>query len=126
MRESSPRPGKEGVQGRAHEGSPKDDGSLFRTIFEISPDAICIMDSTGRILRANQAAAEMHGYSGSSELTGMNALDLIAPVDRERAVTSMARTLETGGVRNVQYRFLRRDGSVFHGLILDRIIFQDF
>src|SRR5438132_1170161 len=84
---------------------------LYRSVVETSPDAIMVTDLNGRVLMCNQQAAAHHGAEGPEAMLGLSGFDFVAPEDRERAVENARRTLETGGVRNVEYTLVRRDGS---------------
>ena len=84
---------------------------LYRSVVETSPDAILVTDLTGRVLMVNEQAVLQNGLERAEELIGLNAFDFMAPDDRARAVENARLTLETGGVRNVEYELLRRDGE---------------
>jgi DNA-binding CsgD family transcriptional regulator len=47
--------------------------------------------------------------------SGKNALDLIAPEDRQRAIDNALKTQGRGAVKNVEYALLRKDGTSFPG-----------
>ena len=84
---------------------------LYRSVVETSPDAIMVTDLQGTVLMCNQRAAVQHGVDGPEALVGLSGFDFVAPEDRERALENARRTLETGGVRHVEYNLLRKDGS---------------
>ena len=84
---------------------------LYRSVVETSPDAILVTDLTGRVLIVNEQAVLQNGLESADQLLGLNAFDFIMPEDRARAVENTRLTLETGGVRNVEYELLRRDGE---------------
>jgi len=83
----------------------------YRTLVETSPDAIAQTDLQGKILFANWRAAGMLGYDSPEELAGTNAFELFPPEEKQRAVTDVQKTLLSGGVRNMRYAMLRKDGS---------------
>jgi PAS domain S-box-containing protein len=84
---------------------------LYRSVVETSPDAIMVTDLTGKVLMCNRQAAVHHGIGDPEGLRGLSGFDFVVPEDRERALENARRTLETGGVRNVEYTLIRRDGS---------------
>ncbi|MFQ6039075.1 MAG: PAS domain S-box protein, partial [Candidatus Aminicenantales bacterium] len=86
---------------------------LYKTLMETSPDAVTATDLKGTITYASRRTAELYGVKDAAQMVGKNALDFIAPEDRERALENMKKTLEKGTVREVMYRGLRKDGSVF-------------
>jgi PAS domain S-box-containing protein len=84
---------------------------LYRSVVETSPDAIMVADLSGTLLMCNQQAAVHYGAESPEQLVGLNGFDIIAPEDRDRAAENARRTLETGGVRNIEYTLLRKDGT---------------
>jgi PAS domain S-box-containing protein len=84
---------------------------LYRSVVDTSPDAIMVTDLNGTVLMCNQQAATHHGVADPQALLGLSGFEFIAPEDRARAIENARLTLETGGVRNVDYTLVRRDGS---------------
>lgn len=58
---------------------------LYRSLLVASPNAITVTDIKCKIIMTNQQAVNLHGYNSIEEMIGLNAFDLIAPQDRERA-----------------------------------------
>jgi len=87
----------------------------YRTLVRAAPDAVTLTDLEGRIVYVSARALEIHGSGDAEDLIGRDALELIAPEERERALANMKRTLEEGIVRNLEYTFLKADGSRFPG-----------
>lgn len=85
----------------------------YRQLVEILPDAVGMIDVQGRLTTANRQAVEMLGYADPGELLGKSAFDLTPPEDHERVKADITATLETGVMRNAEYRMLRKDGSRF-------------
>jgi PAS domain S-box-containing protein len=69
---------------------------LFQKLFENSPDAIFVEDTSGIVLDCNPAAAALHGMP-REEIIGKNATELVAPEHRARFVT-----YETDGAREFE------------------------
>ncbi len=88
----------------------------FQALLEAAPDAMVIVDESGAIVFANEAAVRSFGYS-REELVGQ-AVEILVP-DRLRAAhpghrasfASNPRPLQLGGGDDVRAR--RRDGSEF-------------
>jgi PAS domain S-box-containing protein len=97
---------------RMEEDILKNEGKL-RKVIDSSPDNITISDLNGNIIDCNQVTADMHGFSKKEDIIGKNALELIAPKDHEKAMEHLKKTLELGAVKNVEYTFLKKDGSEF-------------
>ena len=84
----------------------------YRSLVELSPDAITVY-SEGEIVYANTAGAELFGASGSEELIGRRALDLVHPDYRETVKSRVKHVLETGEPAPLlEEKYLRLDGSV--------------
>ena len=82
---------------------------------ESSPDAITQTDLSGRILMCNRQTALMHGYERPEDLIGKSAFDLFPPDEHERAGSNLQKTLTGKAVNNIEYRFVKKDGSQFDG-----------
>ncbi len=87
----------------------------YRMLFESAGDAIFILeaegDDAGRIVSANHAAAEMHGYT-IEELLELNIMDLDTPDIAEKAPDRIRRMLE-GETIHIEMTHRKKDGTVF-------------
>ena len=100
----------------------KESERRYRTLVETSPDAITLTDVTGKIIMLNRETVRIHGAQSEEDLLGMDAVDLIVPEERQRAIDNTQETLEQGTIRNAEYRMLKMDGSVFSGEISASLI----
>ena len=87
----------------------------YKTLVKTSPDAVTVTDLQGHITDVSRRTIELHGCESAEELLGKSAFELIAPEDHERATINLQKTLKEGGVRNVEYTLLRKDGTRFAG-----------
>jgi PAS domain S-box-containing protein len=85
----------------------------FQKMFESVTDGISVVDFNGVIIEANQRAVEMHGFTSKDELLGRNALEMVAPRDRERIAANMRKAIKGGVIRGVEYTLLRANGTEF-------------
>jgi diguanylate cyclase (GGDEF)-like protein/PAS domain S-box-containing protein len=83
---------------------------FFHLIAENMGDFIAVMDLQGRRLYNSPSYAEFMG--AQSDLTGSDSFLQIHPDDRERVKKIFFETVETGVGRQMEYRFVRPDGSV--------------
>ncbi len=87
----------------------------YRTLFERAGDAIFILDTEGenrfRIVAANQAAADAHGYT-VDELLTMKITDLDIAESAEKA-PSLLEWMMKGDWINAEVMHRKKDGSVF-------------
>ena len=104
------------------EDALKESEMRYRALVESSPDAITQSDLNGRILMCNQQAALLHGYDRPEDLIGKSAFDLFPPDELERAGSNLQNTLTGKAVRNIEYRFVKKDGSQFHGELSATVI----
>ena len=77
----------------------------------MSIDSIVISDVEAKIVEVNKATLEMYGTDDKSALIGKNALDLIAPEDREKAFIGIQEVLEKGHIKNKEYHIITKDGA---------------
>ena len=87
----------------------------YKTLFENAPDAVFLVgleaNERGRIMAANQAAAEMHGFS-ISELLAMTVFDLDIPEDIPISEERMEK-LSNGEGQTFEIQHRRKDKSTF-------------
>lgn len=87
----------------------------FKSLFDSAPDAVFVIgleaEEKGRILAANRAAADMHGFT-IEELTSMTILQLDAP-DAASASKERMNKLLAGERQSFEVEHYRKDGSLF-------------
>jgi PAS domain S-box-containing protein len=83
----------------------------YQRLVDTSPDAIIITDLTGKLLMANQRAAELRGCERVEDLLGTNVFRFLTTPDRRRALGDARKAVETGAVRGLEYTMLRDDGT---------------
>jgi PAS domain S-box-containing protein len=84
----------------------------YRLLIELSPDAITLTDLEFNITAVNQEAIIQNGAEKAEDLIGKNALELIVPEDRQRAIENAQKTLSSGRIQ-AEYRLRRKDGTLF-------------
>ncbi|UPU37837.1 PAS domain S-box protein [Geomonas paludis] len=97
-------------QRRTVERSLSQSQARFRALFEYSLDAIFLAEAHGVVLAANQAACNLFDMT-EEELCRAGRTGLIDPSDDRLDAVCRERDLH-GSVRN-EFRFKRKDGSVF-------------
>jgi PAS domain S-box-containing protein len=84
--------------------------SEYRKIFDAAVDGLIISDiASGRILQANPAACQMHGYT-RRQILGLEISALIHPESRQQFNENL-RAFELGADFDSWTRLLRQDGS---------------
>ncbi|MBS7249936.1 MAG: PAS domain S-box protein [Candidatus Freyarchaeota archaeon] len=97
---------------RRAEDALRESEHKYRSLVDTSPDPITLADLDGKILMVNREGLKLLGYEKEEELIGKSGFDFIAPEDRQRALEIMQRLLETGSARNIEYKIVKRDGTV--------------
>ncbi|MBN2026941.1 MAG: PAS domain S-box protein [Actinobacteria bacterium] len=95
------------------EQSLRDSEEMYRSLVAASPDAVTVTDLQGNITFVSPQTLRLHGYGSEEELLGKSAFTLIAPEDHVKAAAGLEGTLKEGRVRNLEFRFLRKNGTVF-------------
>jgi PAS domain S-box-containing protein len=85
----------------------------YRTLFDLTPAGIVVVDSVGKVLMANSTHARMYGYGSPQELIGFESPLFLAEQDRPQAFREMSALLEGSGRAERVYTAVRRDGSPF-------------
>jgi PAS domain S-box-containing protein len=88
---------------------------IYKTLISTSPEAITATDLEGKITFVSPRALELHNTGNTHDLLGKSAFQLIVPQDREKARENLQNTLVEGSVKDLEYTFLRKDGSHFIG-----------
>jgi len=84
-----------------------------RRLIDILPDAVCLIHPNGRLLTVNLQAVSMLGYENPDELLKHSIFDITPAGEHERIKRDIIVGLMTGIIRNVEYRMLKKDGTVF-------------
>ena len=112
------REARERLERKRAERALRESQELYEMLVLASPDAVTKTDLEGKVTYASHRTAELHGYDSNRDIIGLNAFDLIAPEYHEVAVKNLKRTLEEGTSGEVEYEFLKRDGSRFIGELI--------
>jgi PAS domain S-box-containing protein len=97
----------------------------FRDLAELLPQAVFEFDLQGCFTYANRAAMKIFGYSQADLEKGVNAIDVIAPVDRERAAVNITRISNKDMEIGTEYTALRKNGEEFPVIIYSTPIHAD-
>ncbi len=82
-----------------------------RSFFDLSQDMLCTLDSSGRIVEANDAWERNLGYA-PEELRGRYLVDFAHPDDREHAIAEAIRVFEGKPSTGLENRVLAKDGTL--------------
>ncbi len=86
----------------------RDSEEKYRTLFEDSRDAICILTRTGKVMHANQVALDLFGHT-RDEMMGLDVWETpVYPTEVERFRSEIE---HRGFVRDFAMRLRKRDGT---------------
>ena len=91
----------------------KKERDVIKSIFAATPDAVIITDLNGNFTEVNDKAIELLELGSRDELTGKNFSIFIAPDDRGLALHNFQKTLDYGGVNNVQLNVVTASNGQF-------------
>ena len=83
----------------------------YRKLFDEATDGIMILDSAGRMVEANQAFADMHGYN-IGEIQSMSLRDLDTPENIQQYSQKMTELI-SGSSIHFEAEHFHRDGHIF-------------
>ena len=101
------------------------DIKLNHTLLDLTPDAVIITDSGLKIIYCNNQSVELFGFTGAIEICGMTEYDLIAPEDQAKVETTLSRIIAEKNIKNVQFKLVKKDKSIFYGEISASVIFDE-
>jgi PAS domain S-box-containing protein len=97
----------------------------FRELAELLPETIFETDIHGTILFANKNGIDQFGYKQKDLENGLNAFDLLAAEEHQRAGANIARVLAGEPIGLSEYTARRKDGTLFPVMLLSTAILQD-
>lgn len=89
----------------------------YRTLVEMSPDAITVADLSGNIFYCNQQTAIVHGYDHVDEILNTNILSHVSPEEYTNALQLIQNAPVLQHLSDTPFRLLKKDGSNFLGEI---------
>ncbi len=87
----------------------------FRDLANLLPQVVFEVDIKGNITFVNRYAFELTGYT-PEDFTGVNALQMVAPQDRDRLAKDIQRRLAGEQLGFREYDMVRKDGTTFPAL----------
>lgn len=89
----------------------------FRQLVGMLPEAVCEVDTLGKVIFANNVASLMLGYDKSDIAKGVNIFSMIVLEDQDKAATNIQRMIEGEVLGSDEYTLVRRDGSKFPAFV---------
>lgn len=89
----------------------KESEEKYKELANYLPQIVFETDENGMITFVNQNAFDFFGYTQTDLANGLNALNLLVPQDRNRALENIGKVLKGERVGSVEYISQRIDGS---------------
>jgi len=97
----------------------------YRQLADLLPQIVFETDESGNLTFANRMAFDLFGYTRDDFQKGLNALQMLIPRDRDRAMANMLRILEGEELGGTEYTALRKDGSTYPAIIYSTPIISE-
>lgn len=110
------------IERKKAEESFRDSEKRFRELSELLPQIVYEMDLKGELKFVNKAAFQHFGYSENEFKEGLNAVEMLAPEDREKAFLNIQNLLFDKPTGNNEYTAVKKDGTKFPVLIFSNVI----
>ena len=97
----------------------------YRTLIEVSPDAIALVGLDLRILMVNRRALTLSGYESVEDMIGVSVLNLLEPQERAAAAARFKGISTGDALRHSEYTALRKDGTTFPLEVTASLVTED-
>ena len=89
----------------------------YKELANSLPEIVFDADVEGKLIFFNKRAFEITGFTQQDFDKGLNAFQLLAPEDRERAISNLKKLFAGENFETNEYKIRRKDGSTFIALI---------
>lgn len=83
----------------------------YRSLVDILPEGVGMIDTEGRFAAVNPQAVAMLGFADGKELLRKSVAELMQPEDQARFRANLADAFKTGIMRNTEYTMIRKAGQ---------------
>ena len=88
----------------------------LQVIFDSIGEAVTVVDIGGNIVDANKEALRLHGFDNKDAIIGRKASEMVAPVDRDRAVNDAIKAWKSPyPSARTEYKLIDTNGREFDG-----------
>ena len=107
------------------EDNLKKESEKYRVMTETLPDAVSTINLKGEFTYVSPRTIKFFGFDNYSEIIGKNAIRALVPEQRDTARKAMAEVLKEGMIKDVEFRFIKNDGTEFTGELSASLIKND-
>jgi PAS domain S-box-containing protein len=98
----------------------------YRELADMLPQIVFETDLAGNLTFVNQNAFDAFGYTKDDFAAGLNAIEMIAPKDRDRAENRMRQIITgTTDLNGHEYNAIKKDGTEFPIIVYSTGILRD-
>jgi len=97
----------------------------FRKLADLLPQTVFEMDERGKLIFVNRNAFDVFGYTQEDFDKGLNAIQIIAPEDRDRAGGDIQKVLSGEKSDHAEYMAQRKNGSSFPVIVYSSPMIPD-
>ena len=97
----------------------------YKDLVASLPQIVFETDLAGNVSFANRTAFDLFGYTQKDYAKGLNALDMMVPEERDRALKNMQAIMNGEVLGGVEYTVVRKDGHRFPVVVHSNRFFQD-
>jgi len=97
----------------------------FHELVDMLPLVVFEIDLLGNLSFVNEKGFELFGYSPEDLANGFNAIELLTPTDRKRALINMVTSSKEGNLGGVEYQARKINGDLFPVLVYSLPIISD-
>lgn len=114
------------TQSKQAEAALRDSEEKFRELANMLPQIVFEMDRNGKLIFVNQNAFDTFEYTMDDFASGLNAIQMIAPSDRDRAARNIQRILagEAGILAN-EYVAMKKEGAKLPVIVYSSPVLRD-
>ncbi len=94
----------------------KERTAQLQDLYDSAPIGYHSLDSDGRFIQVNQTELDWLGYS-RDEIIGRHLSEISTPESMEVFRRTFPKFRETGVARDIEFNFIRKDGSILPGLV---------
>jgi PAS domain S-box-containing protein len=91
----------------------RDSQEELQRMFQSVTDGIVVSSLDGTILKVNEKAVKMHGFTSQDEMLGKKGLELVTPGEHEEMIRNLRRVLKEDNISGMEYTLVRSDGAEF-------------
>lgn len=97
----------------------------YKRLIDLSPDAICVINSKGNFLTGNNQLVKLFNYDSLKELLTHNLSNLVSKSEHSKLLNSIEKTIETGNIKNIEFKLKKKSNHFFHGELSISCIIDD-